>query len=239
MPTLADLIPDPDTVLSLEPEELAGIALELMTPGGDPTEASRLHPSAFANPATIGDYPDSKRREVEYALMEAWNWLAQEGFIAPRPGDHHGWHFITRRGKKIRNREGLAAFRNTVILPRKLLHPVIIQACWSAFIRGDYDTAVFQAFKELEVRIREAAKGRPEDYGIGLVRKALNPSSGPLTDQSSPEAEKEALMHLVSGAIGSYKNPHSHRRITLSAEDAAEMIILASHLFKIIDSRSQ
>jgi uncharacterized protein (TIGR02391 family) len=236
MTTLADIIPDPDIVLSLEPEELSGIALELLSSPG-PNETSRLHPSSFTNHQTIGDYPKIRKQEIEYALMEGWQWLVQEGLIAPLPGETSGWHFITRRGKKIKNRDGLSAYRNSVILPRKLLHPNIVKACWSAFLRGDYDTAVFQTFKELEVAIREAGNFNTNDYGVDLARKAFNETTGPLTDQSMPVSERQGLSHLVAGALGSYKNPHSHRKVKLTAEEAVEMIILGSHLLKIVDDR--
>jgi uncharacterized protein (TIGR02391 family) len=237
MATLSDLIPDPSSVLALEPEELAGVVLELLISSG-PNEPSRLHPSSFTHPQTIGSYPEGQRQEIEYLLMEGWHWLVQEGLVATRPGDTHGWHFITRRGKKIKNRQGLTAYRNEVILPRRLLHPVILQACWSAFLRGDYDTAVFQAFKELEVAIREVGRFKADDYGVDLARKAFHESTGPLTDQSLPLSERQALSHLVAGALGSYKNPHSHRKVKLAAEEAVEMIILGSHLLKIVDGRA-
>jgi hypothetical protein len=116
MATLADLIPDASSVLALEPEELAGVALELLMSSGS-NEPSRLHPLSFTNPKTIGKYPEAHKQEIEFALMEGWHWLVQEGLIAPRPGDTSGWYFITRRGKKIKNREGLAAYRNAVINP--------------------------------------------------------------------------------------------------------------------------
>lgn len=71
-----------------------------------------------------------------------------------------------------------------------------------------------------------------------LARRAFNPQSGPLIDLSSTEGEREAFMHLMAGAIGSYKNPHIHRRVQLAAEEAIEMIMLASHLYKIVEIRA-
>jgi hypothetical protein len=70
------------------------------------------------------------------------------------------------------------------------------------------------------------------------MRKAFDPENGPLTDKEQPEAEREALAHLFVGAIGSYKNPHSHRTVTITeVRDAQEMVMLASHLLGIVDAR--
>jgi hypothetical protein len=76
------------------------------------------------------------------------------------------------------------------------------------------------------------------DVGVLLMRKAFHEASGPLTKQSDPAAEREALSHLFAGPIGSYKNPHSHRTVNLTdAREAQEQVMLATHLLRIVDAR--
>ncbi|MGP0076198.1 MAG: TIGR02391 family protein [Bryobacteraceae bacterium] len=189
------------------------------------------------------EYGD-KQPQVNQALMEAWAWLQSAGLLVEKASSTGGWFFVSRRGKQITSRDDFAAYRKAGLLPKSQLHPLIASKVYPAFMRGEYDTAVFQAFREVEVAVRTAGKFGPNDYGTDLMRDAFRPAEkkgqsvkpGPLTDTQLPTAEQEAMANLFAGAIGLYKNPQSHRHVPTQAEDAAEVIVFASQLLRIVDS---
>jgi len=235
MPTIPQIIPNPDDLLALEPEELAGVVLEYLNSQG--SDSGALNSYNFSLDNTVKAYPSKYHESTLRALMEAWIWLESEGFIAPKPGDTGKWVFITRKGKRIRGRTDLESYRKANLFPKQLLHPVIVQKTYSQFLRGEYDTAVFQAFKEVEIAVREKGGYAATDLGVALMRKAFDKSSGALTNLALPEAERDAMSHLFAGAIGLYKNPHSHRNEPISKpEEAINLLIFASHLMNIVDS---
>jgi uncharacterized protein (TIGR02391 family) len=145
---------------------------------------------------------------------------------------------LGRRGQELLDRTRFDAFQRAAAFPKPLLHPAIADRVWIALARGDLADAVFIAFRAVEEAVREVGGYSPTDIGVDLMRRAFHADTGPLTDKTQPYAEREALSHLFAGAIGSYKNPHSHRTVTITDHtEAQEMVMLASHLLRIVDSR--
>ena len=87
MPGIFDMMPDVELLLSLEPEELAGVVLEYLN-AFPPTERGQLNTYNFSLPHTVAGYPPARQKDVARALMEAWSWLQREGMIAHDPGQH-------------------------------------------------------------------------------------------------------------------------------------------------------
>lgn len=107
-------------------------------------------------------------------------------------------------------------------------------------MRSEFDTAVFQSLKAVEVAVRNAAGFSDGLFGVQLVRKAFDPESGPLTDMQAEKGERDACSALFAGAIGMYKNPQSHRDVNLeNAAKAAEIVMLANNLLRIVDARTR
>jgi uncharacterized protein (TIGR02391 family) len=75
---------------------------------------------------------------------------------------------------------------------------------WAALARGDYADAVFLAFRAVEESVRKAGGCADSEIGVELIRRAFDSTKGPLTKQSDPKPEREALAHMFAGAIGSY-----------------------------------
>ena len=144
--------------------------------------------------------------------------------------------FPTKKGFRFPEREFRRVVKEYALMPETYVHPLIVKKSFSLLNEGQFESAVLQAFKTIETRIRERINASQEEYGIRLIRKAFNTASGPLTDHELPKAEREAFCNYIAGAFGFYKNPCSHRDIELDFISAFDRIVVASDLLKAIES---
>ncbi len=230
--------PPVETVLEIEPEELAVPLLKCLIQSPE-SGSDELNLHNFVISPDLRDYSGDKYNEVAAALTEAWIWLEKELMLAPTPGKERQWLYVTKHGKKLAEESDIGKYKAGNIIPPNSIDPILATKVLPLFIRGDYDTAVFQAFKEVEVRVRRAASLSQELFGIDLMRKAFHSDDGPLTNMSALKAEREAATHLFAGAIGLFKNPSSHRDVDWGDPiECAELIYLANHLLRMVEKNS-
>jgi uncharacterized protein (TIGR02391 family) len=238
VPGLIDYLPTADALIQMEPEDLGLIVISIIRESRPPTpNFTRSNIEMPVWNANSPAFPHTKRRQVGRALAEAWQWLLVEGLVMPDPEQSEGWFCLTRRGERLKSSADINAYRKGHLLPASNLQPILLEKVRPMFLRGDYDLATFEAFKQVEIGVRSAASLPADMVGVELMRDAFNASTGALTDKQAVKGEREALAHLFAGAIGHAKNPGSHRTVVLTAIEAAELIGLASYLLGIVEIR--
>lgn len=237
---LEQFFPPPEVVIQLNPEELAIPLLRCLIRLEGAKRDNDLVRANFFGLALHEKFGGEQSIEVAKAITEAWLWLEREIMIAPRPEPGAGRIvYITERGKKLAEQTDIHDYIRSSLIPQGMLDPRLASKVQPLFIRGDYDTAVFQAFKEVEVRVRKLASLPANLLGYELMRTAFNPENGKLTDLGQIKAERQATSDLFAGAIGLFKNPSSHRDVNWEDPmECAELIYLTNHLLRIAEKHA-
>lgn len=229
--TLISLFPDPESLLDLSPEELAWVILEIVKSW----DSNQLHQNMnHHNFSSMEAAPYTRlRTEVMNLLGEGWAWLERECLFVPKPGSFNNV-ILSRKAKELGSKTQLETYRRANLLSG-MLHPLIERESKAAFLRGEYETAIFNAFKEVEVAVRQAGDFTANDLGTQLMSEAFQVKVGVLTDTTIPESEQIGLRNLFSGAIGYYKNPGSHRHFPTDPIEVVETLFFASLLLRIVE----
>jgi len=245
---IRDVIPTAENFLSLEIEEVAGVLLlYLNSLKGQDNPISRKgcinQHNLFNQWSRDPEYP-TDAEAVRRVLLEAWRWLERSDFLVADVDTVDATYFISRRGETVASREDFNAYRRASLLTRAQIHPLIASRVYPAFLRGEYDTAVFQAFREIEVAVRTAAQLPTDLIGDKLMRAAFKPAessgvAGPLADTRIPAAEQLNMAHMFAGTFGVYRNSTAHRHVPTDPNEAAEVIMFASALLRIVDRLNQ
>jgi uncharacterized protein (TIGR02391 family) len=235
---------EPDVMLALSPEELAG---ELLAKLKAMRASGALNQGLIHLGNLVSELGAAMRTEVAFApkegqialaICEAFALLEAQALIVHAPGQlGSGWRTLSRRAEAMMTAEDFEKYRAARLLPRELLHPSIADAVWTSFVRGEYDTAVFQAMRQVEIATREASGADADWPGVKMARWAFKPLEGPLTDKDAEAGEQQGMMDLFAGALGALKNPHSHRIVNFhSPAEAAAVIMFASQLLRIVEN---
>jgi len=205
--SLSSLVPNASDLLALEVEELAGVLLAHLNSyegmaGNSVYQNGLLSQGNFIRAQEQTDYGQKpeygdRQAQVNRALMEAWAWLEREGILIRDPNQPAALFFVSGRGQRMRSQRDFEAYRKASLLPKSQLHPLIAAKVYPAFLRGEYDTAIFQAFREVEVAVRAAGGFSADLVGVNLVRESFSPvkntvPAGPLTDTLLPVATPQS-----------------------------------------------
>lgn len=206
-------------LLQMPPEDLGMHLLRYMTRGR--AETNRFN---FLRMVQGG--------QVAFRFMEALGWLVRQGFLALAPNDMNGQnHFVTREGEAVAQLDDLDAWRKAHLFP-DYFDAALQRYVKPLFSRGDYDTAVFRAFKEVETRVRKKA-GLRSEYGRQLMLRAFG-ETGPL--MANDAEGRKAARDMFAGAISFCKNPSSHHEIDFDdPREVVDMISFANQLLRIVD----
>lgn len=229
---------DPVTFADLPAEEV-GLAILRWW---NQTNERTVHPGNICNEqrqrAEIPGWTRETAGQAQMIFMEGWAWLISAALVMPDPSQLGGgeWSCRTRRGKAVGHHLSETEVKAQIALSRDLVHPALQTAPLEALARGRYDSAVFEASKAVEVRVRKLSGLDDRWLGRDLMRQAFKPNGGPLCDTSALKSEQESMADLFAGAIGIFKNPTSHRdEVIRTANEAAEALMTASHLMRVLD----
>jgi uncharacterized protein (TIGR02391 family) len=182
----------------------------------------------------LNQQPDVQR--LLERLGDAWAWLVANGLIGPHVNQDssNGWCRVTDKGRQVAEENSVTALMADQRLPDDL-HPLLREAK-RQFRSGNPELAVFEAMKQIEVRLRDLSGASSDEIGTKLARQALDSKAGPLADHRLDVAEREAISHLFAGALGAFKNSTSHRIVEFEEPAlAADAVLLADLLMRMLD----
>ena len=99
---------------------------------------------------------------------------------------------------------------------------------------GNNDSAVFSAFKTLEIEVKN--KSGVNETGMTLMNKVFS-SNNPIIKLSDDKNEQEGFMYLFKGAMGAIRNREGHNNVKYSTEETIELVSFASYLIRLLDSQ--
>lgn len=206
-----------------------GGMLDVTRPGGEIIDAT-IHENF--------DYQQRRdfAERIERNFRRAIAALEQQRLIEPASGNP-SHRVLTPEGRQAaKDPIDLEAVRIRGLLKREMLHAKLRDKPYRDFANGDPTSAISEAFKILEIEVREAAKQSAGISGQRLMQIAFEASNGPLTDKSEVESVRKAQPILFGGAMGRFRNESTHNHRTFpDLHEAIEELMVASRLLRFLD----
>lgn len=172
-------------------------------------------------------------------LSDAWAWLVAHGYLGPESRQTDAAYVrITQAGRQFAEDDRAVARVWAEDRLSQELDPALGTARVNIMM-GEYETAAFAAMKAVEMAVRDASQLADSLVGVKLMIAAFNANEfGPLCDPSAESGERQAAMSLFAGAIGTFKNPASHRSVAFTDPiEVVEIVQLADLLLRIVRRR--
>jgi uncharacterized protein (TIGR02391 family) len=189
---------------------------------------------------TIADYFSIERlSEKEYGDgLRAVFELERDGFImqdASQSSD--SFKVLTDKGRRLVEQSLDEMRLSSIDIDQLLTHDLLRGKVHDDYLIGDYETAIFKAFRLLEESVRAKASLPAEAIGADLMTRAFRPNGGILRHPNAQTpGEIEAFHHLMRGAIMWFKNPSSHRTVGYNDPvEAAHVLGFANMLLEMLD----
>jgi len=216
---------DDDAFLELQPDEVAAAIMPTILVEWNARSTQRL----VSRWNLLNGARHQHGDRVAAIVSEAWQWLVGEGFLAPN-AEHMGEFAVTRRGQTINLANHVMDARAMGLLRSTTLGSQLAEQVLPIFRHGQYDIAVFAAFREVEDRVRHESGLAAS--GVSLMGEAFKPA-GPLRDPALDAGEAVARMILFQGAMGVHRNATGHAIVNYAdPQEAVEAVLLANDLLR-------
>jgi uncharacterized protein (TIGR02391 family) len=183
------------------------------------------------------DIPPLTSEEIGLGQRAVYE-LERDGFIMQDPTQTNDvFKTLTEKGEQVVGQDLDDMQLPTIDIDQLITRVDLRRLVRDDYIAGDYETAIFKAFRHLEEVVRSKAQQPPRVIGADLMSKAFNPSQGVLSHPNAQTtAEQEGFHLMLRGAIMWFKNPSSHRTVGYSdPEEAAQVLAFANLLLDLVD----
>jgi hypothetical protein len=179
-----------------------------------------------------------ERQKLKMRLYQAWSWLESQGYVVVDPTQSSpNWKQLTPEGEAIASDPDADAALRRAKAANQLsidLHPRLVAAgVQQTFRAGDLDSAIRDAFADLEHSVRTLAGLTSGDFGVKLMSKAFA-KSGPLAPGINSR-QQAGLQKMFEGAFSILRNPAGHGPTGLEVEEAVEQVLHADLLMRKLD----